>query len=118
MNKIKRCLYFMVSCTTIYGSGILGTFYGMHWALNIFCFLTWGFTLTWIVVFLAILLADSEDKLLTTFKNMTPAWLCYSLSFTMMLILVAFGHWFYGILVLIQMFCEFNIRTFLHQRIS
>lgn len=86
-----------------YLTGILGTFYGMAWAFNIFAFMSCVIFSAGGFIAAGMLAATALGKPIFALPTPPlPIWLDLLLDGIIALVAVAFGHWFIGALILVQ----------------
>lgn len=77
------------------------------WAYNIFVFVTWIYTILWLLV---AIVPPGEDDHVISDEDPIPLWVRVASDSGMVLVLSGFGHWFIATLVVIQIFAESTAR--------
>lgn len=102
-DRTKRVVKHFAVNGTWYLSGVLGTFGGLAWALNIFVFLSWAIFLiaAFITVGLMAAAAIGQPPFQIP-RPPLPIWLDIVFDGALAVIAVAFGHWFIGTIIVVQ----------------
>ena len=115
-QKTKSVFSWLTSNTVLWALMLTGTFLKANWAFNLLAFagwfLTFAYTLMWGVVSHDISeheqhsdhkLSEITEKIMARGRTV-PAAIDITLDVIFIGILVAFGHWFYGLLFLLQVY--------------
>jgi len=85
-----------------YGCAIEGMMNNEHHFLSIFKFITWLVVVGWILTILGKLAAAVIGQDYPPFKRHISAYAAFMSDFGLAVISVAYGHWFYAILIMFQ----------------
>jgi hypothetical protein len=110
LQRIRRVGIWLLSNGITYLLLALGVI-GFGWAWNVYAFLSW----IAVLFFTALILAKAQDPSLSIQPDLTrpvPAILDIIIDFSAACVCVAFGHWFFGFLKLVEIL---EYQTFYHR---
>jgi hypothetical protein len=105
-KKALHLLDWLASNVTFWFFLIVGAALKMNWALNVFKFLCWFSVFIWGCSWLGRIQADHEGKDFPIPGSWIDPYARAVPDFVLACVCAAFGHWFYSILVLAQMWME------------
>ena len=115
-QKTKRVFSWLMGNAILWGLALAGMFLKANWAFNLLAFAAWFLTFSYSILWGVVShdatqrKNDSNHKLSEITETMmgkgrvVPAFIDVTLDVVFIGLLVAFGHWFYGILFLIQVY--------------
>lgn len=115
MTKLK--MDWLVSNIVVWFLAIVGTVYGATWALRVFTFLIWFYMFVWGVNWAGAEAFTGEKyaKLRKLLCSPTTQYLGVISDLGLACLVVAFGHWFIAIGVVLQMVCQLGFKARLEQ---
>lgn len=112
----KRIFSWLTSNAILWGLALAGTLLKANWAFNLLAFAAWFLTFSYAVIWGVVShdnaqlknnsnhkLSEITEKIMSK-GRVIPAFVDVTLDVIFIGLLVAFGHWFYGILFLIQVY--------------
>lgn len=113
-NKSANRISFILGNIVWYSSGIAGMKYSNTYAWNTFTFFTWFLVFMWTLLGLGKIAGDFQGKPLEIEDRGFPSYISAITDYTLAFIAAAFGHWFYGVLIVYQQVVE----TFVYYKSS
>lgn len=105
LKKIFSVLMFLVSMTGSWAAAYGGSVLHVVWAWNLFAFMVWiGIVLSGLYCAARAAAKEKGEAFNIHPYNIVPAWVRRIESFFLAMFVAAVGHWFYGALIIIDMF--------------